>query len=244
MSRRLPTRANACARRLAGWALTCAIALTGCNTMEGEDSMQLGSQDYARAFDACIETGRDQGMPPSLADRGNGIIETEPRSIGSLFEPWRTDSSGPEQTLQSTVQYERRRVRFVFVPADFQPDTIDGKGPFNGAAQPDSPTDRARFDLETYEGILELRTRVFIERGFVPGIRTSTWSSTLTTTTTEPRPRGRDDGTDRMPTQWTPIGRDEAAERTMMRAVRARLSESTQGAEAVTSGQTADAPSS
>jgi len=142
------------------------------------------------------------------------------------------------------VQYERRRVRFVFMPAEFEPEAIDGKGPFNGAAQPDSPTDRARFDLETYEGILELRTRVFIERGFVPGIRTSTWSSTLTTTTTEPPPKGRDDGTDRMPTQWTPIGRDEAAERTMMRAVRARLSESTQGAEAVTSGQTADAPSS
>ncbi len=223
----------------------CAFALTGCNTMEGDDSMQLGSQDYARAFDACVETGRDEGMPPSLADRGNGIIETEPRSIGSFFEPWRTDTSGPEQTLQSTVQYERRRVRFVFMPAEFEPEAIDGKGPFNGAAQPDSPTDRARFDLETYEGILELRTRVFIERGFVPGIRTNTWSSTLTTTTTEPPPKGRDDGTDRMPTQWTPIGRDEAAERTMMRAVRARLSsESTQGAEAVTSGQTADAPSS
>jgi len=231
-------------RRFAVGALMCAFALTGCNTMEGDDSMQLGSQDYARAFDACIETGRDEGMPPSLADRGNGIIETEPRSIGSFFEPWRTDTSGPEQTLQSTVQYERRRVRFVFMPAEFEPEAIDGKGPFNGAAQPDSPTDRARFDLETYEGILELRTRVFIERGFKPGIRTNTWSSTLTTTTTEPRPRGRDDGTDRMPTQWTPIGRDEAAERTMMRAVRARLSESTQGAEAVTSGQTADAPSS
>ena len=222
----------------------CAVALTGCNTMEGDDSMQLGSQDYARAFDACVETGRDEGMPPSLADRGNGIIETEPRSIGSFFEPWRTDTSGPEQTLQSTVQYERRRVRFVFMPAEFEPEAIDGKGPFNGAAQPDSPTDRARFDLETYEGILELRTRVFVERGFVPGIRTNTWSSTLTTTTTEPPPKGRDDGTDRMPTQWTPIGRDEAAERTMMRAVRARLSESTHGADAVTSGQTADAPSS
>ncbi|MEY4826674.1 MAG: hypothetical protein RLZZ288_225, partial [Planctomycetota bacterium] len=153
-------------RRLAGGALMCAFALTGCNTMEGDDSMQLGSQDYARAFDACVETGRDEGMPPSLADRGNGIIETEPRSIGSFFEPWRTDTSGPEQTLQSTVQYERRRVRFVFMPAEFEPEAIDGKGPFNGAAQPDSPTDRARFDLETYEGILELRTRVFIERGF------------------------------------------------------------------------------
>lgn len=221
-----------------------ALAAVGCNTLEGEDSMQLGSQDYARAFDACIETGRDEGMPPSLADRGNGIIETEPRSIGSFFEPWRTDSSGPEQTLQSTVQYERRRVRFVFVPAGFEPEPIDGKGPFNGAAQPDSPADRARFDLETYEGILELRTRVFIERGFVPGIRTSTWSSTLTTTTTEPRPKGRDDGTDRTPTQWTPIGRDEAAERTMMRAVRARLTEAATSDAAVTSDRTADAPSS
>ena len=91
----------------AGLALLC-----GCNTLEGADSMQLTSDAYARAFEACIEEGRAQGMPPALADRGNGIIETEPRSIGSFFEPWRTDSSGPQQTLQSTVQFERRRKWF------------------------------------------------------------------------------------------------------------------------------------
>lgn len=238
MRRRLldPSLSVACLLSVAGSGL-----LWGCNTLEGSDAMQLGSDTYAKAFDACIEAGRAQGMPPALADRGNGIIETEPRAIGSFFEPWRTDSSGPEQTLQSTVQFERRRVRFVFMPLGWEPEAIDGRGPFRGAADPDSPADRARFDLETYQGLIELRARVFIERGFKPGIRTSTWSSTLSTTTTEPKPKALDDGSVRTPTQWTPIGRDEAAERTLMRDVRERLAET---GDAVTSGQPAAEPSS
>jgi hypothetical protein len=222
------------------WILLAALPVA-CQAPEQEDTLRLDRGDYNRAFLACIEAGREQDMPPALADRGNGIIETEPRLIGSLLEPWRTDSSGIDQTLQATVQMERRRVRFVFVPEGFEPQVIDGQSDFRGAAAPGSPTDLARFDLETFEGPIELRTRVFIERGFTPGIRQNTWSGTLRSVTTEPKPRQRDDGTTRSPAQWTPIGRDEIAERRLTARVAELLAES---AQAVTSGQQADEPSS
>ena len=221
--------------------LAAAAALTACNTMEGESTVQLSSQDYGRAFTACIDAGREQGMPPALADRGNGIIETEPRSMGSVIEPWRTDVSGADQLVESTLQFQRRRVRFVFMPAGFEPEPIDGTSAFTGAAQPGSPADTRRFDLETWQGPVELRTRVFIERGFTPGIRSDAWSATLTTTTTEPVRKGPKDDTTRSPTKWTPVGRDEAAERTITARVRTLLE--AQGVQ-VTSGQPAGEPSS
>ena len=217
------------------------LPLAGCHTMQGDASMQLSADDYPRTFGACIEAGREFGMPPLLADRGNGIIETEPRSIGSLLEPWRTDHSGLDQVAQATMQHERRRVRFVFMPVGWEPDAIDGSSDFTGSAQPGSPQDSARFDLETWKGPIELRARVFIERNFTPGIRPSTWSGTLASTTTEPAPKRAADGTDRTPTLWTPIGRDEAAERTLLDRVRARLDET---APTVTSARPASEPTS
>lgn len=217
------------------------LPLVGCHTMEGEASMQLPAADYPRTFRACIEAGREQGMPPLLADRGNGIIETEPRNMGSLLEPWRTDNSGFEQAAQATLQFERRRVRFVFMPVGWEPEAIDGRSDFTGASQPGSPQDTARFDLETWTGPVELRARVFVERNFTPGIRPSTWSGTMASVTTEPSPPAARDGTDRSPTTWTPVGRDEAAERTLLSRVRALMAEQ---APAVTSGPTAAAPTS
>lgn len=231
-------------RRVSPMWILLALLPAACQAPEQEDSLRLDRGDYNRAFRACIEAGREQDMPPALADRGNGIIETEPRLIGSLLEPWRTDTKGIDQTLQATMQMERRRVRFVFVPEGFEPQAIDGESDFQGAAAPGSPEDLARFDLETYEGPIELRTRVFIERGFRPGIRQSTWSGTLRTMTTEPQPKRRDDGTTRIPTQWTPIGRDEVAERRLTARVAELLAESGASDAPVTSGRPADEPSS
>lgn len=219
--------------------------LAGCHTTEGPAALRIDGGGYDQAFVACLEVGRGMDMPPALADRGNGIIETEPRSMGSLLEPWRMDTSGPDQGLESTLQFQRRRVRFVFLPEGFEPPAIDGQTAFDGGASPGSPADTGRFDLERHAGPLELRCVVVIERGFTPGIRPSTWSSTLATRSTDPPPQGKPDGTVRRPTQWTPVGRDEAAERTLLARVQALLQEADpQEGDAVTSSLPDAAPSS
>jgi hypothetical protein len=219
------------------------LGLVGCHTIDGPASIELASGDYDRAFDACILEGRALEMPPAVADRGNGVIETEPRTMGSLVEPWRLDHSGPSQVLESTVQFQRRRVRFLFAPTGFEPNPIDGQAEFAGGAEPGSPEDVSRFDLERYQGTIELRAHVFIERGFVPNIRKSTWSNGLSSIARDAMPRAADDGSDRMPTLWTPVGRDEEAERTLLARIQARLQEQAP-ADNATSGPPAGEPSS
>jgi hypothetical protein len=222
-----------------------ACALSGCHTTEGPAVLRVDGGDYNRTFDACIEAGRGSHMAPALADRGNGVIETEPRTMGSLLEPWRLDTSGPDQALESTLQFQRRRIRFVFVPEGFEPQVIDGRSDFTGGSEPGSPSDMARFDLERHPGPLELRCVVVIERGFTPGRRPSTWTSLLASQSSDPIAKASDDGSTRQPTLWTPVGRDEAAERTMLARVQELLETGLQPDDTrVTSGQPTDAPSS
>jgi hypothetical protein len=202
--------------------------LPACNSMNGPDVITLTSRDYPAAFDACLDQARDVGMPAVLSDRSIGIIETKPRHIGSFMEPWRLDSSGLEQTAGSTIQFERRRVRFEFVPVGFTLPPPRVEGALTGANVPGSVPAERRFDLEHYEGAIELRTWVYVERGFTPGLKPGVWSLSLTTTWTDtvtnmPADGGRNDTTTRSPTQWTPIARDEAMERTLMERVQEQM---------------------
>ena len=218
-------------------ACCCFVFATGCNTMNGPTVIEIDSIDYSKAFEACIEASRSAGMPPQAADRTTGIIETEPRTIGSWLEPWRFDSTGAMQKAENTAQFQRRRVRFVFTPKDWQPESIEAIATMTGSAAPGSADDLKRFDLENYKGPIEIRARVFVERNFTDGIRINTWSATLTTQTQTPKP-GVTDGSTRMQTTWTPVGRDEASERTIMAEIQSMLNEPS------TSSQTTAVPSS
>lgn len=211
--------------------LSAAALLSACHTMDGPEIVTLSSADYPRTFEACLDQAREAGMPAALADRSIGIIETKPRHIGSFVEPWRLDSSGLEQTASATLQFERRRVRFEFTPTGFELPAPGGDGTLSGPRIPGSLQAEQRFDLERYQGPIELRAWVYIERGFTPGLNTDPWSLSLTTTWTDPlstqRTEGSDDTSTRSPTQWTPIARDEAMERTLLARVMASMTEPT-----------------
>lgn len=202
--------------------------LPGCNSMNGPEVITLTARDYPMVFEACLDQARDAGMPAVLSDRSIGIIETKPRHIGSFMEPWRLDSSGLGQTAAATIQFERRRVRFEFTPVGFTLPPPRVEGALTGASVPGGVPAESRFDLEHYEGAIELRTWVYVERGFTPGLKPGVWSLSLTTTWTDtvtnvPTNGGRDDTTTRSPTQWTPIARDEAMERTLMERVQEQM---------------------
>lgn len=207
--------------------LALLAALPGCHSMDGPIVLTLAPQDYPAAFDACLDQARDVGMSAVLADRSIGIIETRPRHVGSLVEPWRLDNDGIGQMAEATVQYQRRRVRFEFVPVGFTLPTPTGEGTLTGPLLPGSIQDEKRFDLEHPAGDVELRAWVFIERGFTPGLQPGNWSLSLTTTWTDmtrgDQARDPRDITTRSPTTWTPVERDEAMERTLLRRVQAQL---------------------
>ena len=170
----------------------CLIALgsviTGCESggkSSPGSSLSLGGMQYEMCFDEIIRIASDSGMPAAIRDRSGGLVETSPRLCGSLLEPWRQDNANFNQALENTVALQRRRARFEFVPAGFVTPPLVDSSALDGAPLPGS-IDAALFDMRTYDGPLELRVWVYIERAFTPGLRNGTWSRSQLTFSSDP----------------------------------------------------------
>ncbi|MHC4420599.1 MAG: hypothetical protein ACYS1E_08385 [Planctomycetota bacterium] len=183
----------------------------GCAKSPGPDLLHIDAGSYHVAFDAAMEASRTHGLTPALRDRRRGVIETQPALAASILEPWRDDNASLGQSLENTIAFQRRRARFEFVPAGAAPPAAPAAaGPDLLAVEPRDP------DLSAYEGELELRVRVYVERAHTMGIRRATWSRASTTRATIDAPAS--DG--EIPAQfWTPVSRDEAFERRLLAAV-------------------------
>lgn len=184
--------------------------------------MTIHANDYAATFDAAVESARRHGLPAALRDRRGGVIDTQTRMAGSILEPWRSDNESLDQAFENTVSYQRRRARFEFAPAGFNPSVADESRPLTG---PDVVNaQETPVDLTAAEGDLELRVWVYLERATIPGQRRSTWTRSKTTQATLAYPEGMDD---RKNTQviWTPVARDSDYERRLLAGVQKVLAE-------------------
>jgi hypothetical protein len=197
-----------------------ALFTGGCKKPSGPDALTIPSTGYSAAFDAAVEAARKQGLTASMRDRRAGIIETEPRYAGSLLEPWRTDNSGFDQTMENTLNFQRRRARFEFVPAGTAP-IIATAGPDDLAGPNVVVGDQQPVDLTSFDGDLELRVWVYLDRAYTRGVKRNSWSQSANTTykivsppDQPPVPTG---------TTWTPMTRDEAYERRLLAMVQAQL---------------------
>ncbi len=181
---------------------------------QGPAFLTIESARYQEAFDAAMAASRANDMSPTLRDRRLGVIDTEPSIAGSVIEPWRPGNDSLSQAWENTLVFQRRRARFEFTPASFREPPGSGVGDLLGVAG--SP-----LDLTTYEGAVELRVSVVVERSFTPGIRRDTWSSAGTTHTVILRPVSSPD----TPTRpfWTPVTRDTAFERRLLAEVSGTL---------------------
>jgi hypothetical protein len=77
-------------------------------------------------------------------------------------------------------------------------------------------------DLTAYDGDLELRVLVIVERAHAMGMRRSTWSRRSTTQAIIDAPASSGDIPARF---WTPVSRDEAFEHRLLAAVHDALRE-------------------
>lgn len=185
-----------------------AVAGGACSTMpEGPEVLSVPGDRYAVAFDAAVEAARDAGLPPLVRDRSAGVIETETRIAGSLFEPWTFGEESLEQATENTLLFQRRRARIEFSPEDPASSNLQGADaplPEPGVAgAADAP-----LDLRSATGPLEVRVRVFLERAFVPNLNVNAYSRILSSRYTTPLdPAGE---------TWTPVGRDRAWERRIL----------------------------
>lgn len=200
--------------------------IPGCATVskDGPRVLTFSSGDYSAAFDAAVHVAREHGLRPSIMDRETGIIETWPRHAGSLLEPWRTDNATFGETLTHTVNFERRRLRVEFVPADLSVPLPNPDDPTKAAAIPGSTRSNARLDLLKHDGPIEMRAWVYLEREFRPNQKIGDWTYSQTRYASDPVdiPDSRDTTTV-APGDWTPVGRDEAYERTLIAEIQRLL---------------------
>ena len=207
-------------------------SLAGCAT-PAPPVLAFDRADYERVFEAAMESAREDGLEPVVADRDLGVIETSPRTAGSVVEPWRTDNSGVEEMLAHTVNLERRRARFEFVPEGFAAPVPDPQSPSLGPAIPGSDRAEQRFDLVKAGGRIELRAWVFVDRAFLPNQSFGRWTLGETRYSTDPtQVRKPDDPGTAIDTQWTPIGRDEPYEQRLMQRIHELLAKAPPVAEA------------
>jgi hypothetical protein len=219
------------------------LAAAGCASRGGPSALAVPPASYGAVFDAAVEAGRRAGLHAALRDRRGGIIETESRIAGSILEPWRLDNAGVGESIGHTLNFERRRARFEFVPAGFRGPREPA--PPGAATGPDllaAADEAAETDLSALaatEGApnLELRVWVFLERAHTPGLRRSTWTRSKTSRARDPaapdtslwEPRGemfrtRSIDRERGGTMWAVVGRDPAMEQRLLADVARRIS--------------------
>jgi len=194
------------------------LSAVSCSTkLNGPDVVLLDSRDYAEVFDAAVAAANADGMTPVLLDRRGGVITTNPAVAGSFLEPWKPRPSTARQGLENTLAQQRRTARFEFVPV------------LNEVVVHDDGTDElvgpdylssTGLDLTTYEGPMELRVWVYVDRKYTQGIRRNTWSlrqetRTIVLPTEEPWEQVAG-------SFWTPISRDVARERDLLASVEMR----------------------
>lgn len=199
-------------------AILVLVTVAGCATPpQPPRVLTVQPEDYPAVFDAAVQAARDNGLHPVVMDRQTGVIESAPRHTGSLVEPWRLDNDGLADGLAQTINFQRRRLRVEFVPADFSLPAPDPNQPVPGAAIPGSTRAEERFDLTRARGPVEMRTWVYLEREFRPNQRIGNWTLSQTRISIDPLdvPDLRD-ATTRADERWTPIGRDEPYERRIM----------------------------
>ncbi len=197
--------------------LTLFIFFAGCSVHQGPDVVMISSSEYATAFDAAINAASTRGLKPVFVDRRGGVIETSPTVAGSVVEPWKQRASSPRQTLENTLSLQRRTARFEFRPVVMttEPNTKEGQleGPdlLSAAGQ----------DLTNYNGQLELRVWVYVDRHFTQGMRRGTWSlNSETVSTVLPAREPWEQSPSRF---WAPVSRDVSAERTILSAIEMQL---------------------
>ncbi len=226
-------RIASCLSAIVVIAVTLGGGLPGCASRPSDAPtvLALESASYASAFDTAVALVVDEGMPAVLRDRDGGVIESSPNVSGSLVEPWDWPRGDIGAATESTLNFQRRRVRFEFVPTGFRPRELREDAPLLGTLTPGSEDASAAdaVNLSGYEGPLELRVWVYLERAYTPYLQRSTWTFQGRTFARNPERAAdianaeRNDGSTRDTSIWTPIARDPAFEEAILTKLRERL---------------------
>ena len=214
-----------CAVRFVPFILLPTVMLGGCMgalSSNGPEKLTVEPAQYQRAFDAATSAIRSMGFKIAMVDRSNGIIESEPRHAGGALEPWRIDNSGPVDAAGNTIMSRRRRVRVEFLPESAPLESVRADATLAGAAIPGSTSSDDRFDVQTATGPIDMAVWVYIDRSFIEGSKPDPYTggfASVWTNRMNQKPIDAQDDSIRDNPLWTPMGRDDAFERTIAEKV-------------------------
>lgn len=87
-------------------------------TATGPTEIKIDVPDRDGFLDAALSLLRYYDLPPVLVERESGLIVTQRTTSAQWFEPWRVDSQGPYQTLESSLHTISRVVTVRLTPAE------------------------------------------------------------------------------------------------------------------------------
>jgi len=221
------------------------VLLGGCMgalSSKGPEKLTVEPTQYQSAFDAASSAIRSMGFKIALVDRSNGIIESEPRHAGGALEPWRIDNSGPVDAAGNTLMSRRRRVRVEFTPESVPMESVRADATLTGPAIPGSTRSDDRFDVQTATGPIDMVVWVYIDRSFIEGAKPDPYTGGFASTWTNrmnQKPADAQDDSIRDNPLWTPMGRDDAFERTLTAKVADQMKVATAANESGAGGASA-----
>lgn len=188
----------------------------GCTSRNQISDLRLDSDEYNQVFDSTKDALRSAGYVLDRVDRRFGIITSQPRSAGSILEPWRDITATPAQALDASFNYEHRILRISFIPAS-------GTTP-TPRSHPDTPAPIAQIepqpqttttDITSYKGTLRIDVQAIIERAHHPGRRIETTSLRKSSYTIDPSLAQRG-----IPAKfWEVVARDPYQEQDIMKRI-------------------------
>jgi hypothetical protein len=104
--------------------LTNLLTLAGCasQTTIVTAPVEIDSREYARVFDASVLVLRELGYRVDRQDYRFGRVTTWPKGTATAAEIWRHEELTPYQSLEATLNSQRRSIIVMLDPIDASPD--------------------------------------------------------------------------------------------------------------------------
>jgi hypothetical protein len=196
-----------------------AVAAAGCAAPPTATELRIPPGRYALAFDAARDALRDHRFDLNRVDGHAGVISTYVKPSAGLLSPWDGEQSSLGQEVEDLLNYQQRRVRVTFEPAE--PPAPAPAEPGAAGVEPSSPGDSGGSDIPTLARSAEtiMRIRVTVERIHRPTWRPDPSSVNLSTRSNDPDLGRRG----LRPSYAVPVADDRALAARLVEDVRRRM---------------------
>ena len=193
-------------------AVLCA-SLIGCAAAPGpaRSSVEIAAAEYGRMYQGALEVLRDRHLQVAEADYRFGHITSVPLVSPTIAEPWRRSLGTTGQTLQSTLNSQRRVVSITIEPLG----DADGDQA-QPTAEPETPAAEGAAAIRAeYRLIVEVTLeQLQVPRRYLTGSTSGgKVFGTLEEVPTEWAQRGITGS------YWSPVGRDPHLEQQLLEQI-------------------------